>query len=238
MCTVTFYPISKTDFVLSSNRDESPNRETLAPDLYVHTEEKIRLMYPKDKVAGGTWIGGSERQRMLSLMNGGFVAHKRKESYRLSRGIIVTKLLEVKSVKDFLDSFDFNGIEPFTIVLFDYQPKPQLLQIVWDEEKLHVEELDLKPRIWSSSPLYTPEMHQLRETWFAEFLKETKLIRPSDIWQFHHDAGNGDREVSLQIERGYVRTKSITQLSMSSMGVELTYHDLELGETEASILPF
>lgn len=238
MCTVTFYPISKTEFVLTSNRDESPNRDTLAPDFYQHTEDKIDLIYPKDKLAGGTWIGASERQRMLTLMNGGFVPHKRKDSYRLSRGIIVTKLLETENVKKFLDGFDFQGIEPFTIVLFDYQDKPELLQIVWDEEQLHVESLDLKPRIWSSSPLYTPEMHQLREDWFAEFLEENKLVRPSDLWQFHHEAGNGDREVSLQIERGYVRTKSITQLSLSPMGIEVTYHDLEAGETQANILTF
>src|SRR5690625_1869750 len=95
MCTVTFYPLSSTEFVLTTSRDESPNRATLPPEIYTH--EKLELLYPKDKVAGGTWVGASTQKRALTLMNGGFVAHKRKNSYRLSRGVVVLELLKTES---------------------------------------------------------------------------------------------------------------------------------------------
>src|SRR5699024_10376253 len=144
MCTVTFYPLSSTEFVLTTSRDESPNRATLPPEIYTH--EKLELLYPKDKVAGGTWVGASTQKRALTLMNGGFVAHKRKESYRLSRGVVVLKLLEADSVRDFVTEFDFHGIEPFTVVLIDWGNKPELLQLVWDGVKLHFNSLPLKPR--------------------------------------------------------------------------------------------
>lgn len=234
MCTVTFYPLSNSEFVLTSNRDEAPNRATLAPEIY--KKENLELLYPKDAVAGGTWIGASTQKRILTLMNGGFVAHKRKEKYRLSRGIVVLELLETNSVRDFLTDFDFDGIEPFTVIMLDWQEKPELLQIVWDEKKLHIDSLALQPRIWSSSPLYTPEMHSKREEWFSLFLQENRLARPSDLWQFHHEAGGDHKEISLQIDRGYVRTKSITQFILSTQTIESTYHDLETGETQANIL--
>ena len=234
MCTVTFFPLSNTEFVLTSSRDESPNRATLPPEVYRH--EKLELLYPKDKVAGGTWVGASSQKRALTLMNGGFVAHKRKKAYRLSRGVVVVKLLEADSVRDFISRFDFQGIEPFTVVLFDWAEKHELLQMVWDEKELHLESLPLEPRIWSSSPLYTAEMHAKREDWFDAFKKDNRLARASDLWGFHHEAGKGDTKVGLQIDRGVVRTKSITQLVLTPQAVESIYHDLESGETQANIL--
>src|SRR5699024_4488464 len=125
MCTVTFYPLSSTEFVLTTSRDESPNRATLPPKVYTHDE--LELLYPKDKVAGGTWVGASSRKRVLTLMNGGFVAHKRKDNYRLSRGVVVLELLKTDSVEKFVSAFDFHGIEPFTVVLLDWTNKPELL---------------------------------------------------------------------------------------------------------------
>src|SRR5690554_7226187 len=83
MCTVTFIPKTKGDFILTSNRDEAPGRKTFAPEIY--QEEGVQLMYPKDAVAGGTWIGLSGKKRAVSLMNGGFVSHIRKPYYRKSR---------------------------------------------------------------------------------------------------------------------------------------------------------
>lgn len=234
MCTVTFFPLSNTEFVLTSSRDESPNRATLPPEVY--SDKQLELLYPKDAVAGGTWVGASSQKRALTLMNGGFVAHKRKEVYRLSRGVVVLKLLETDSVRDFVEEFDFQGIEPFTVVLLDWAEKPELLQIVWDEKELHLESLPLEPRIWSSSPLYTVEMHAKREEWFDAFKKDNKLARASELWKFHHEAGKGDKKIGLQIDRGVVRTKSITQLVLAPQVVESVYHDLESGETQANIL--
>ncbi|HLW13976.1 MAG TPA: NRDE family protein [Flavobacteriaceae bacterium] len=234
MCTVTFFPLSSTEFVLTSSRDESPNRATLPPKIYSHGQ--LELLYPKDAVAGGTWVGASSQKRALTLMNGGFVAHKRKDMYRLSRGVVVLELLETDSVIDFVEKFDFQGIEPFTVVLLDWAEKPKLLQLVWDERELHLESLPLEPHIWSSSPLYTSEMHAKRKEWFEIFKTKNKLPRASELWKFHHEAGKGDKEIGLQIDRGVVRTKSITQLVLAPQVVESIYHDLESGETQANIL--
>lgn len=225
MCTVTFYPLSETKFVLTSNRDELPERGTIPPKIY--SKNQLNLLFPKDEVAGGTWIGASTRKRVLTLMNGGFVAHTRKEKYKMSRGIIVLNLLEAVDIHAYLEGFDFEGMEPFTVILLDYEPVTKLYQIVWDEEKLHLLNLPLKPRIWSSSPLYSPEMHALREDWFKEYAEERRKFSADELWAFHHTAGNGDKRVSLKMDRGFLRTKSITRMVISKEKVTSKYHDLQ-----------
>ena len=77
MCTVTIFPTRNNDFVLTSNRDETPNRISLKPDFY--NIEDTKMLYPKDKLAGGTWIGISEKNRVICLLNGGFKIHKRQQ---------------------------------------------------------------------------------------------------------------------------------------------------------------
>ena len=69
MCTVTYLPLGDHNFILTSNRDVAPKRETTPPKEY--NEVGVKLTYPKDKLAGGTWIGVSEKKRLICLLNGG-----------------------------------------------------------------------------------------------------------------------------------------------------------------------
>jgi len=75
MCTVTLVPRpeSMSGFVLTSNRDESVGRETLSPAW--ERFEGVRQYFPKDKQAGGTWLGVSEHSRCICLMNGAEKPH-------------------------------------------------------------------------------------------------------------------------------------------------------------------
>ena len=91
MCTVTIFPKSNNDFVLTSNRDEAPYRISLAPKVYSYNG--IKMLFPKDEISGGTWIGVSEKNRLVCVLNGGFELHKRKPDYRLSRGIMAKDFL-------------------------------------------------------------------------------------------------------------------------------------------------
>lgn len=232
MCTLTFFPLSKNDFILTSNRDEQPSRETIPPKEYNH--EGITLIYPKDKRAGGTWIGANKEGRVASLMNGGKIPHKRKEKYRLSRGVVMLELLKATDVFNYLDTFDFHGIEPFTLVFIEStntadknSNKPSFLafELIWDEKKLHRRELEWKPQIWSSTPLYTREDHQIRTEWFTKFIKENSHISPEAIWEFHHTAGNGDKKIGLIMDREIVHTKSITQI-VKKEDIRFLYKDV------------
>ena len=105
MCTVTIIPKGENDFVLTSNRDEAPNRISLAPDFY--TINKTKVLFPKDELSGGTWIGLSEKSRMVCVLNGGFVYHNRKSEYRLSRGIVAKDFMTTDILEGTVDAYNF-----------------------------------------------------------------------------------------------------------------------------------
>lgn len=136
MCTVTLIPAGKNNFILTSNRDEAINRKTLPPEFYkVHD---TRMLFPMDAVAGGTWIGVSDKNTMICLLNGGFEIHERAVSYRQSRGIVVKDLLGADHLETAIQNYNCNGIEPFTIVAANWQSELVLIEFVWDgQQKTH-----------------------------------------------------------------------------------------------------
>jgi len=225
MCTVSFFPKENGDFMLTSNRDESPNRNTIPPETY--SVEGVDLLFPKDEKAGGTWIGLSDKKRLICLLNGGFEAHIPKQKYRLSRGVIVTKLLTSDDAISEIENFNFNDIEPFTIILVDFKKELQLYELVWDGTTKHFSEKPMKPIIWSSSLLYSKEIKRKREQWFLEFLKEHQNPSEAEILNFHKMAGEGNNKTNLVMDRGFVRTKSITRIKKEKNQVEMSYEDLQ-----------
>ncbi|MEL6811687.1 MAG: NRDE family protein [Bacteroidota bacterium] len=228
MCTVTFVPRSSDGFVLTSNRDEAPQRNTLPPQSYNHGG--VRLLFPKDAIAGGTWIGTSERNRLICLLNGGFEPHERMDSYRMSRGIIVTDLLTQEDATGAIRNFDFTNIEPFTIVMVDWNEDVQLFELVWDGSSSHFEEKPLMPHIWSSSLLYPKEIKRKREVWFSDFLFDSMSPSEEELLHFHKNAGEGDPQWDLIMDRGFVKTKSISQFSKDEIQSVFRYEDLQTQE--------
>lgn len=228
MCTITFIPQSDNKFILTSNRDEAPGRETFPPAIY--TENGVDLLYPKDAVAGGTWIGSSAKNRVVSIMNGGFVAHKRKATYRKSRGLVVKDLLIADDVVAEINSYNFTDIEPFTVIIVDWNEKLRLFQLVWDGETAHFSKERIQPRVWSSSPLYPSDLKAKREQWFSDFLHKYPEPNLKNLLDFHRNAGDGDTISNLVMDRGFVKTKSITQIVKNENGLEMRYEDLQTKE--------
>ncbi|PWI30897.1 hypothetical protein DI383_05525 [Flavobacteriaceae bacterium LYZ1037] len=224
MCTVTLIPLGKTDFLLTSNRDEAPNRETLEPDFYL--ERGVGLLYPKDVLAGGTWIGLSKKNRLICLLNGGFAAYKRQDNYRLSRGVVVKDLLIASNFLELIESYNLLGIEPFTIVLVDWQEELHFYELVWDGVAKHIKKLPLEPNIWSSSTLYSKNMKQARVDWFEAF-RNQYVLNSESIWDFHNTAGTGNQDFGVIMNRGFVKTTSITQVEKQGGNLEMRFLNLQ-----------
>ncbi|MDO9138345.1 MAG: NRDE family protein [Lutibacter sp.] len=223
MCTVTFLPLSNNNFILTSNRDEQPKRETLPPKIY--EEDGIEMLFPKDKVAGGTWIGVSSKKRLVCVLNGGFIKHKRKENYSKSRGLIAKELLKENDFLPYIESLDLLGVEPFTMIVIDWKNNElNLVELVWDENQKHLTKHKIEPKIWSSSTLYTDEIKELRNTWFQQWLSENEFTSEA-ILKFHHQKTD-DKEQSILMKRNYVETVSITSIKKNENTVEMIYEDV------------
>ena len=183
------------------------------------------MLYPKDRAAGGTWIGISDKNRLLCLLNGGFQGHVRRSDYRLSRGVIVKDLLKSNDLQSTIKNYDFKGIEPFTIVVADWQFGLKFFELVWDGKESHFKDILLDTHIWSSSTLYSDKMKKERHQWFFHYSSVNDLNSRS-ILNFHSDISE-NKEYGIVMDRGYVKTTSVTQVVKNGNGLKMSFTDLE-----------
>ena len=237
MCTVTFLP-KKKGFILTSNRDEDTSRARKVnfPEIVSFDEES--LIFPKDLQAGGTWIAADNAGKVTVLLNGGFEAHIKKDNYRKSRGLVVLDSFGYTNAKDFVKHYDFSNIEPFTLVLIQYEKgNTSIAQVVWDGSIPHYTKLDSNtPQIWSSSTLYDTDTRDQRKTWFADYLKKGDFS-VFGIRKFHEFGGNGDTKNDLKMKRSdNLGTVSISSVEFDDRGGEFVYQDLISNKTQREFI--
>src|SRR3954452_11244435 len=117
MCTVTYIPSGGKKFI-TSNRDEKTFRKkALPPQLYLH--DAMRLIYPEDGDAGGSWIALNENSNVAVLLNGGFEKHISKPPYRKSRGLVFLDIIKHASPVNYFLDFNLSEIEPFTVIILE-----------------------------------------------------------------------------------------------------------------------
>ena len=134
------------------------------------------------------------------------------------------EFFEYKNAQQFLDEYDLDNIEPFTLVIYD---NGFLAELKWDGQKKHIRPLDItKQHIWSSATLYDEEMKAKREKWFARWLAEKPIFTKKTAMHFHETAGEGNEFYDLKMNRFHlVETVSITCVERKNDTFEMTYKD-------------
>jgi hypothetical protein len=226
MCTVSFLPKGGNDFILTSNRDEKESRE-IAHHPKEFINQHIKVVYPQDPRAKGTWIAMAENGFTLCLLNGGFAAHKSKPPYRKSRGVVLLDFFQYNNVNQFVVNYYFKNIEPFTLIIVDYKSALHLYEIRWDGKQVHLSFKDSKvSHIWSSVTLYTPDIRAEREQWFNDWKKEQKTgFEAEKVKEFHLTGGKGDKENDLFMKRAGTFTVSVSQIKKEGKALEMNYTD-------------
>lgn len=224
MCTVTYLP-NENGHIITSNRDEDPKRRATPPeskDIDGHI-----ITFPKDPFAGGTWFATDSEVFTLVILNGGFEAHEHQPPYRRSRGLLLLDFFEVRSINKFTSGYDFQGIEPFTLLIIKSDQDPSIDELVWNEKELHHQTRPgTEPIIWSSSSLYPKNVREERKTWFTEWMKNRKTFTQEDIIDFHKHGGKGDAWNDFVMNRnGQVQTVSVTSLEVDNNQFGKLYHE-------------
>ncbi|MEE1962379.1 NRDE family protein [Flagellimonas taeanensis] len=219
MCTVSFVP-SGNKYMITSNRDEHISRP-LAHEPKEETVGSLKVLFPKDPKAGGTWFALNEMGAAAVLLNGAFVRHSPNGNYARSRGLVLLDIIGAEDPLTMLSEIDLYNIEPFTLVLFH----THLLEFRWDGGQKYFRPLDKsKSHIWSSVTLYDDAVIGRRASLFDGFMKRTHPVEASDVVDFHtnnhEDFENGfiiDRETGL-------KTFSVTQAILEHEGQGLLKH--------------
>ncbi|MGL4629634.1 MAG: NRDE family protein [Leadbetterella sp.] len=234
MCVLTAIKAPDNQIYLTSNRDEKVAREkaTLPKKILVGNT----IMYaPIDPVSKGTWIATSKDFSAV-LLNGGFQNHVSKPPYRHSRGQIIPDFLKMGCFVSFSKNYNFEGIEPFTLVVFDHKSPELIRELRWCSDTLHTSEIVFdRAQIWSSSTLYSPEAILKRKEWFNKMLEINQAnLNQSHILEFHKQGGASDKNDSIFLRRSEdLRTLSTTQIVLSHDGHTLYYEDY-IQNTQAS----
>ncbi len=235
MCTVSYLPAGDS-FFLTSNRDEKHFRsDALPPEI--HSLYSGRLLYPRDRDANGTWVALHEAGHAVIFLNGGFIKHEPKPPYKKSRGLILLELADSFAPLKVLRKMRWQGIEPFTAVIFE---KGNLVECRWDGTDRHEDLKDpSQPHIWSSVTLYEPGIIEKRNQWFADWLKKHPLPAGEDILHFHEFTGDGDDHNDLKMNRnGFVYTVSITSIAIRGNQGSMEYLDLKNNQRHKKVLSF
>lgn len=222
MCTLTYLPVDG-GYIFTHNRDERNDRPT-SKDFSSKETSGQKIYYPEDLEAHGSWIAFSDSGISMCLLNGGTELHKRKPSYRQSRGLVVLDSFNYDGAEDFHRSYNFEGIEPFTLLM---RYPDAFYKLVHDEGETRLEQQDIsKPNIWSSTTLYTREVRDKRNHWFQSWLHEDPVISPGELERFHQSAGDGDSENDLIMSRwGILQTLSLTQIALVEQEANILYRD-------------
>lgn len=131
---------------------------------------------------------------------------------------------------EFFKNYDFEGVEPFTMVVSFHDHQLKLLEFRWDGFNKHLKEFDSsKPHIWASAQLYTKGAIANRQNWFNEWLDKNKSYSVESIRNFHKKAGSGDLTNDMIMDRGIVKTVSISHIYSKLGLIEVGHENLHSG---------
>jgi len=215
MCTVTYIPQSNSNYILTSNRDESVNRaKALTPKLTRLGD--VKVIFPQDSSKGGTWIGATNQGKTLCLLNGAFVKHEVTQNYTKSRGLVVLDFFKAKDSKSFIKSYSLKGIEPFTLIIIDGCEVLSLLELKWDGIEKHIKVLNPNESyIWSSATLYNKEQAKNKASVFNDFVKSQPTA--TNILTFHENGVPKNTNLMKYTNpKSPIETISITQIISQS----------------------
>jgi len=208
MCTVSYLPY-QGGFILTSNRDESPDRGIT--EVATRQVGSTSVYFPKDPQAGGSWFAFSEDGHVACLLNGAFVPYDRSQKFALSRGVVLLDSFKYASVDHFANKYDFSAAAPFTLIFIR---SAAIYELIWDGKTLHRTNFPSDTEhFWSSVTLYPEKVRKQRHNLFDVWLNQHPLYSPDDIRAFHRYGGTGDRANDFVMNRNdIVKTLSISSV--------------------------
>lgn len=223
MCTLSYVPRGH-EAVITVNRDEAPSRSASAP--IIREVQGRQLWLAPEPVSGSSnLVLDIINQRLVILLNGVFEPHEHRPPYRKSRGVVVQEAFEYANLYSMKLSYQFDGIEPFTLLNYQNQRWEEMR---WDGKEIHMAEPDISANhIWSSAKLFAPEAVEKREQLFFDFVENSRAIYPQQLFEIHRRDQDDPRGIGFRMNfEDRVKTVSVTQLVFSNGRIMLRYLDL------------
>jgi len=218
MCTLSIIELPGGGYRAVQNRDEQRSRGQAYPSAWRTLDSGLRIQYPTDSDAGGTWIavnGHGVSAGVLNFQTGG----KSNPNASKSRGEIPLMLIEqgdLDSMLSLLRGLDLSVYACFTgFGIVSGDDGVRVLIVQWDGTELHIVRTGsdgFEPVVIASSGL-GDELVQGRLPLFAEMVVSDPSPETQDA--FHHHQWTDRPEVSVMVSRSAARTVSITSIEVT-----------------------
>jgi uncharacterized protein with NRDE domain len=226
MCTVTIVPYDD-GFRLVCNRDERRDRPAAAPPT-VHRLQYSAAIYPVDPIGGGTWVGVNDAGLAAALLNrtiDAAVPPGRRPPR--SRGLIIPKLLDCRSLTDALDIAAELDPAPFDLFRLALVQRMAAVVLTSDGLALSAEMMSLsRPLMLTSSSLGDTVVEAPRRRLFERLVLQSEGAWLSAQTRFHAHQWRSRADISVRMEREAARTVSRTSITVTSRASELCYDAL------------
>jgi hypothetical protein len=224
MCTVSIVPF-EGGFRVACNRDEQRSRPHASRPA-IHTGAATTSIWPVDPVSGGTWIGVNDAGLVLALLNRAQPSSRAATSRPLSRGTIVPRLLQSKSLQAAIEAatrLDASRFEPYSLIALQHT---QGCSITVNSARPTLCWYDLAhPHVFTSSALGDELAARWRAPLFAA-LVERKADRLDGQVRFHRHRWVDRPEISVRMSRCDAATVSTTTVDVSTERIRMGYRDL------------
>ena len=240
MCTLSWIRGS-AGYSVFMNRDERPTRAPgLPPEI---RDGPVRWIAPFDGQSHGTWIGGNDRGLSLAILNRYHDSPMSAEGEWISRGLLVTSLLEAVTKDDVerrLRERPLALYQPFTLAGFEVGRGARLF--LWNGKALSVASVVETGLVATSSGHDQQEATRIRGELFARWQEfyPTHPSHPSHPSQESFEAIHASHlpergPLSICMHRPEAGTVSFTRIDVGPATVTVAYIPGPPGETATRV---
>jgi uncharacterized protein with NRDE domain len=219
MCTLSVLRLNNL-LVITMNRDEARLRHEAG--LRQQQQNGLKLLYPIDGQAGGTWFGVNNHGVVLALLNR---YQDPQFSSAPTRGNIIPQALaygDFNLVKKHLSEQNYQGYNPFDLLLV---ANDKCLHLSWNGRHLSTYIVNEKALLISSSARNTDAVLAKRQEHFQQWLRRTPELSAEAVLQHIHLQHNPDSQAdSVLMDRSDAHSKSICQVLVDANCCEFNYY--------------
>jgi len=242
MCTLSVIQIGDGGYRAVHSRDEQRSRGTAYPPAWRTLDSGLRVQYPTDSDAGGTWVVTSDRGVTTGVLNYNNPEKTNPNASR-SRGEIPLALIELPNLETMLSTLqamDLSYYATFTGFAIETgggdQSGVRMLVVQWDGSELGVvrNPSDAFEPIAIASSGLGDEFVQGRLPLFEELVAGNPTAESQDRYTMHR--WDDCLEYSVLMSRKDARTVSITSVEVNGEDEPMMEYQ-ELPENDPSCDP-
>ncbi len=231
MCTTVLQSVRDGHLILACNRDEQVTRQIAEPPSVHEFERGVGAIFPRDRDAGGSWVGVNTSGIAVSLLNNYAADIRPPPREARSRGVLVPKMLQMRTMGEVMDEMESMGhglhhFRPFWLIVASSpaNSNASATLFTWDGERLDVEPTSL-PMAQVSSGFEHVLVEKSRRAQIESFLGEADEWTPGEMDTVFGGHLPSRGATSVCMHRDDASTVSHTRIEISGDDVSLAYYD-------------